>query len=320
MQEHESTSEGMPVGSALSKKQLLTNIILGACVCILSACNKETPYSERPMEDLYNQGRAALLKGDNFEAAKLFSEVERQHPYSDWAPQAQLMSAYAYYLDQKYEDALDSLETFLQLHPAHKDAPYALYLQGLCYYERLSPMERDQKITQEGLDVFNELIRRFPESKYTRDAKFKIDLLRDNLAAKEMSVGRYYLVKKNYLAAVNRFKYVVEQYQTTAHIEEALHRLVECYVAMGLPQEARKVAAYLGYNFPGSTWYADTYYLLEGQDFRTEAQKDEGKHWLDHVNPWHGRSTPVEKEKAAKTILDQEGKEIPAPHPVETGA
>ena len=295
----------------------------GTCLlalALLAGCDKETPYSERPLEDLYHQGREALFKGDYKDAAKLFDEVERQHPYSDWAAQAQLMSAYAHYMDQKYEDALDSLESFLQLHPAHRDAPYALYLKGLCYYERLSPMERDQKITQEGLDAFNELVKRFPGSKYTRDARLKIDLLRDNLAAKEMSVGRYYLVKKNYVAASNRFRYVVEKYETTAHVEEALHRLVESYLAIGLKDEARKVGAYLGHNFPGSTWYADTYLLLEGEDYRTSAQKAEGITWLDRLNFTKDRASRADKVRAGQTNLDREGNEIPAPRPVEAAS
>lgn len=302
----------------------LKRLYLGhACLLaltLLAGCDKETPYSERPLEDLYHQGREALFKGDYKDAAKLFDEVERQHPYSDWAAQAQLMSAYAHYMDQKYEDALDSLESFLQLHPAHKDAPYALYLKGLCYYERLSPMERDQKITQDGLDAFNELVKRFPGSKYNLDASLKIDLLRDNLAAKEMSVGRYYLARKEYVPASNRFRYVVEKYQTTAHVEEALHRLVESYLALGLTDEARKVGAYLGHNFPGSTWYADTYLLLEGEDYRTSAQKAEGITWLDRLNFTKDRASRADKARAGKTNLDREGNEIPAPRPVEAAS
>lgn len=297
----------------MREKTTLALMLVGASVLV--GCSKDVPYVERPVEDLYTEGRQAIFAGENKKASQLFDEVERQHPYSDWAPQAQLMSAYAHYLDQRYEDALDALESFLQLHPAHKDAPYALYLQGLCYYERLSPAERDQKITEEGLAAFNELVRRFPDSKYTRDAKFKIDLLRDNLAAKEMSVGRYYLTKKNYVAASNRFEYVLQNYQTTAHVEEALHRLVECYLVMGLHHEARVVAAYLGHNFPGSTWYADTYLLLEGEDHRTEAQKKEGLGWLDRLDFFSGRSSEVEKKRAADTILNQDGEEIPTPHP-----
>ena len=297
----------------MREKTMWALMLLGASALV--GCSKDLPYVERPVEDLYTEGRQAIFAGENKKASQLFDEVERQHPYSDWAPQAQLMSAYAHYLDQRYEDALDALESFLQLHPAHKDAPYALYLQGLCYYERLSPAERDQKITEEGLAAFNELVRRFPDSKYTRDAKFKIDLLRDNLAAKETSVGRYYLTKKNYVAASNRFEYVLQNYQTTAHVEEALHRLVECYLAMGLQHEARVVGAYLGHNFPGSTWYADTYLLLEGEDHRTEAQKKEGIGWLDRLDFFSGRTTESEKKRAANTILNQDGEEIPTPHP-----
>tara|TARA_A100000171_G_C2117424_1_gene138697 strand:- start:612 stop:1547 length:936 start_codon:yes stop_codon:yes gene_type:complete len=285
-------------------------------IAFLASCSgkDEDAYEDRSLEELYHEGRTFLFQGKYYKAAKTFDEVERQHPYSDWAAQAQLMSAYAYYLDRKYEEALDPIESFIQLHPAHKDIPYAFYLQGLCYYERLAPIERDQDMARLSLDSFKELIKRFPESIYARDAKLKIDLLGDNLAAKEMTAGRYYLNKGAYLAALNRFRTVVETYQTTTQVEEALHRLVEVYLALGLYPEAQKTAAVLGHNFPSSSWYADTYLLLKGEDYRTQAQKEDGNSWLDHLDFFRDRETEEARRKSAHTILTPQGETIPAPH------
>ena len=281
-------------------------------ILFLAGCSgkDEDAYKDRSLEELYYEGRTFLFKGEYHKAAKAFDEVERQHPYSDWAPQAQLMSAYAYYLDRKYEDALDPIESFIQLHPAHKNVAYAFYLQGLCYYERLAPIERDQDMAHYALDSFNELMRRFPGSLYAKDAKLKIDLLKDNLAAKEMIVGRYYLGKKAYLAAMNRFRKVVETYQTTIQVEEALHRLVEIYLALGLFPEAQKAAATLGHNFPSSPWYADTYLLVKGEDYRTDSQKRAEDSWLDRLDFFTNRSSEEEKRKSAQRFLTPEGESM----------
>ncbi|MFN9001002.1 MAG: outer membrane protein assembly factor BamD, partial [Holosporales bacterium] len=219
--------------------------ILGlVCALGMSGCSdKEDPYKERPAEELYQEGMQSL-KDKKFEkAAKAFDEVERQHPYSKWAPKAQLMAGYAYYEGQQYEKAIAAMESFVQLHPAHQDVPYALYMQGMCYYEQISPVERDQKITEMALSVFEDLVRRFPEASYSKDARFKIDLLRDNLAGKEMDVGRYYQKRGSYLSAMNRFRVVVEKFQTTQHVGEALYRLVEVYLALGMRAEAQATAA-----------------------------------------------------------------------------
>lgn len=284
-------------------------------ILFLVGCSSkdEDAYKDRSLEELYHEGRDHLFKGEYYKAAKSFDEIERQHPYSEWAPQAQLMSAYSYYLDRKYEDALDPIESFIQLHPAHKDIPYAFYLQGLCYYERLSPIERDQDMARHALDSFREVLKRFPNSIYAKDAKLKIDLLRDNLAAKEMTVGRYYLRKKAYLAAMNRFRTVVENYQTTAQVEEALHRLVEIYLALGLIPEAQKAAATLGHNFPASSWYADTYLLMKGEDHRTQTQKKAGESWLDYIDFFSDRATEEAKRQSAHRFLTPEGKTMPTP-------
>lgn len=236
-------------------------------VLVLTACagDDEEAYIEEPVDILYNAAHNMLLAGDNINAAKKFDEVERQHPYSKWAIKAQLMSAFAYYQANRYDDAVIALDRFIQLHPSNKDIPYAYYLKALSYYEQISTVDRDQRMTEDALKTLNELVTRFPDSKYARDAKIKIDLTYDSLAGKEMEIGRYYQGQGHYLAAINRFKAVIDRYQTTTHVPEALLRLTESYLALGLTDEARKVAAVLGHNFPGSDWYVDAYQLVEGQ-------------------------------------------------------
>jgi outer membrane protein assembly factor BamD len=228
-----------------------------------TACsdNEET-FAEQPVESLYNQGMDQLQEGSYRRAALAFVEVERQHPYSSLAPKALLMAAYSYYQAKKYEDALENYNVFIQLHPGHEHIAYAYYMVGICYYEQVPMIERDQKTTEDALRAFEDVANRFASSPYGKDAKLKIDLIRDHLAGKEMDVGRYYLDKQAYLAALNRFKNVVEGFQTTSHAPEALHRKVECYLALGILDQAQKTAAVLGHNYPGSTWYSDTYELI----------------------------------------------------------
>jgi outer membrane protein assembly factor BamD len=237
----------------------VTALVVGAC-----SGTKEEQYVERPVGELYNQALNLLQKGDDRKAGQAFEEVERQHPYSEWATRAQLMSAYAYYKANAYDEAIGAARRFIDLHPGHKDVAYAYYLIGVCYYEQISDVGRDQKMTQDALDAFEELIRRFPDSRYARDAQLKADLARDHLAGKEMAIGRYYLRRGNYLAAINRFRAVVDHYQTTTHVPEALLRLTEAYMALGVDDEARRTAAVLGYNFPSSSWYEDSYALVNG--------------------------------------------------------
>lgn len=233
---------------------------------LLSACagDEEDPYVEQPVDILYNSAQSMLGQGEYVQAAKQFNEVERQHPYSKWAIKAQVMAAFAYYQANKYDDAIIALDRFIQLHPSNKDVPYAYYLKALCYYEQISTTDRDQRMTENALETLNELVTRFPDSEYARDAKVKIDLTYDSLAGKEMEIGRYYQGQGHYLAGINRFKAVIERYQTTTHVPEALLRLTESYLAIGLTDEARKSAAVLGHNFPGSEWYMDAYQLVEG--------------------------------------------------------
>ncbi len=235
-------------------------------VFFLAACQESNDeYVERPVEELYTEAMNRLNSGSFSKAAEGFAEVERQHPYSNWALRAQLMSGFAYYQAKKYDEAIESFSVFIGLHPMHKDVPYAQYMIGICYYEQVPITERDQRSTEKALLAFKEVVDRYPNSPYAKDAKIKMDFIHDHLAGKEMDVGRYYQSQGNYLAAVNRFKIVVAQYQTTNHAQEALHRLVECYLSLGLVDQAKAAAAVLGHNYPGSPWYQESYNLLNGK-------------------------------------------------------
>ena len=245
-------------------------ILFAACALALplSACagkkgKGDTAYIARDVNTLYGLAKERLDSKDYEESAKLFDEVERQHPYSVWARRAQLMSSFSYYMAQKYPDAISSAQRFLTIHPGNKDAAYASYLIAMSYYQQITDVTRDQKITQSASDSFNELIRRYPQSRYANDARLKLDLINDHLAGKEMEIGRFYQRSGNWLAAATRFREVVEKYQTTSHTPEALERLVETYLNLGLPDEARKSAAVLGANYPGSKWYQRSYELIQ---------------------------------------------------------
>jgi outer membrane protein assembly factor BamD len=250
--------------------------ILSICA-VLTACSgsDEEQYVEQKVEILYNTAVNSLETGQYKSAAKQFDEVERQHPYSTWATKAQIMAAFSHYQANEYDEAVIGLDRFIRLHPGNRDIAYAYYLKALSYYERISDVARDQLVTELALTSLNEIVRRFPNSKYARDARLKIDLTRDHLAGKEMEIGRFYLNRNHYVAAINRFKAVVDDYQTTTHVPEALHRLVESYAALGVINEARRVAAVLGHNYPGSEWYLDSYAVAAGPDLR-ERPEDRG--------------------------------------------
>lgn len=263
------------------KSILITGLLL---VSLLSftACSNTDPElppedSELAVEELYNQAADALDDRDYRAATRDFELVERQYPYSKWATRAELMAAFASYKDERYDDAIMALERFVELHPGNRHIDYAFYLKALCYYERIVDVERDQAMTQQALEAFNALVRRFPESQYARDSRFKRDLVLDHLAGKEMEIGRYYLNRKHINAAINRFRIVVRDYQTTTHTPEALHRLVEAYISLGLNDQATQIAAVLGHNYPGSKWYEDTYRLLDDEQ---RTQIIEGRSWL----------------------------------------
>jgi outer membrane protein assembly factor BamD len=255
------------------QNRILMPLALGLTATLLSGCamlgggggggGKDTRYVARDVNTLYAAAKDKLDAGNYQVAAALFDEVERQHPYSPWARRAQLMSAFSYYMGQKYNESISSAKRFLSIHPGNKDAPYAYYLVGLCYYEQISDVTRDQKITQQALQALGEVQRRYPNSRYAADAGLKIDLVNDHLAGKEMEIGRFYQRRSLWLAASLRFREVVNKYDTTTHAPEALYRLTESYLAMGVPVEAKKSAAVLGANYPGSKWYERAFELMQ---------------------------------------------------------
>ena len=240
------------------------------CLLLLAACGttEEDVQVEEPVEVLYSKAQMALQDKNYIEATRYFDEVERQHPYSEWATRAQLMAAYSSYEGQMYDEAVIALDRFIELHPGHSDVAYAHYLKALSYYEQISDVRRDQELTMQAMRALDTLVKRFPETEYARDAQLKLDLAEDHLAGKEMEVGRYYLNRGHINASINRFRTVVVNYQTTTHVPEALHRLVEAYLTLGLKQEATRVAAVLGYNYPGSEWYERSYALLDDEQRR----------------------------------------------------
>lgn len=254
----------LPALSALLRRPAAVLAVVAVMAAGCSGSGDKEEFVDRPVDELYNEAQDLLESGNPRGAAKAFEEVERQHPYSQWATRAQLMACYAFYEANEYDEAVAAAERFIDLHPGHPDVPYAYYLIGISYYEQISDVGRDQKMTEDALQALDELIRRFPNSKYSQDAGLKADLARDHLAGKEMSIGRYYLRRGQYVAAINRFRSVVDRYQTTTHVPEALHRLTEAYLALGVVQEAERNAAVLGYNFPSSPWYQDSYALLNG--------------------------------------------------------
>ena len=236
---------------------------LALAACATSGSKKgDTAYVARDVETLYAAAKERLDSGQPKIAAALFDEVERQHPYSPWARRAQLMSAFSYYAAADYNKSVDAARRFLEIHPGNKDAPYAYYLIGLSYYEQISDVERDQKITLQAKTSLQEVSRRFPGTEYASDARLKLDLVEDHLAGKEMEIGRYYERSGKWIAAQIKFQNVVENYQTTSHAPEALYRLVETSLSLGIPAEAQKYAAVLGSNYPGNEWYEKAYKLM----------------------------------------------------------
>jgi outer membrane protein assembly factor BamD len=238
-------------------------VILPAGGCARNRSKSDTAYVARDVSSLYTAAKRTMDNGDYEQAAKLFDEVERQHPYSVWARRAQLMSSYSYYAGEQYAESIASAQRFLSIHPGNKDAAYAYYLVAMSYYQQIVDVNRDQRITQQANDAFGELVRRYPDSRYAADARIKLDLIRDHLAGKEMEIGRFYQRSSNWLAASLRFREVTEKFQTTSHSPEALYRLTECYLALGIPEEAKKAAAVLGANYPGSKWYKRAFALMQ---------------------------------------------------------
>ena len=243
----------------------MKRLLSGLLALFLASCaDDREKFDEMSVEQLYLMAVDRMEAKKHKEAGLAYAEVERQHPYSDWSLNAQVMAGYAYYLAKKYEDAEESFETFIQLHPGHEYVPYAMYMLGLISYEQIPIVERDQTPAKESADAFQKLINRFPDSKYAKDGRLKIDLIRDHLAAKEVEVARYYQQKEAHLAAVNRLKLVVKEYEKSAHVPEALYRLVISYLAIGLYDEAQASAAVLGHNYSDSDWYSLAYEAMQG--------------------------------------------------------
>lgn len=273
---------------------LAASLALGACSMFGGGGSSDTTVKEDvstvPVEVLYNRGADAMVARNYDVAVKQFDYVEQYYPFSPWAANAQLMQGYGQYLQNKYQDAIGTLDRFIQLHPAHRDIAYVYYLRALCFYEQIEDIQRDQKGTEEAMSALQEVVNRFPASSYARDASLKIDLARDHLAGKEMEIGRYYERQHLYAAAIGRFQRVVDDYQTTNHVAEALHRLTEIYLLLGLPDQARRAAAVLGHNYPGSEWYLDSYdqLIADGQvkGTRTEVSTPDRPGLLGRAFHW----------------------------------
>ncbi|MGX7952401.1 outer membrane protein assembly factor BamD [Tsuneonella sp. HG249] len=251
----------------MQTRLLAAALLVGASLTVTACAGKggprDTAYVARDVETLYAAAKDRLDRQQPKIAAALFDEVERQHPYSPWARRAQLMSAFSYYVARDYDKAVASAQRFLSIHPGNRDAPYAYYLIALSYYEQISDVTRDQKVTEQTRTALQELIRRYPATEYASDAKLKLDLVEDHLAGKDMEIGRFYQRSGSLLAAQTRFQNVVDNFQTTSHAPEALYRLVETNLALGIPVEAVKNAAVLGANYPGNEWYQKAYALVQ---------------------------------------------------------
>jgi outer membrane protein assembly factor BamD len=255
-------------------------VLLGAGLALLAGCslfggkddatndaNKDAAnYKERSVEAIYADGWRAINNGAWEICAAQFNEVERQHPYSPWARRGMLISAFCSYQANDYTTAIATADQYIQLHPGSQEVAYAFYLKAISLYEQIVDISRDQSNTEGALVALQDVVQRFPDTEYARDATLKIDLTNDHLAGKEMSVGRYYLSRGDYIGAINRFRTVVDQYQTTPQIAEALERLTECYYSLGLDSEAQTAAAVLGHNYPGSGWYKDAFNVLKGRN------------------------------------------------------
>jgi outer membrane protein assembly factor BamD len=271
--------------------QLTRAIALALLAAGLSACGgvrnrADVQYVEEPATQLYNRGADFLDRGRYPQALRMFEEVERQHPYSSWARRAMLMEAYTHYRANQYDDAIENAQRFISLHPGNESAPYAYYLIAICHFERILDVGRDQGTTERALAALNDVVRRYPESPYARDARLKLDMVYDQLAGKEMAIGRFYLTRDQHLAAINRFRNVIENenFQRTSHVPEALHRLVEAYLSVGMIEEGQRMAAILGHNFPGSQWYERSYALMTDSGVAPVAQEEaERRGWFSRT-------------------------------------
>ena len=273
---------------AFSGKTVVLGTALIAAMA-LSACsrfqqNDEDNLENLPPEAIFQQAEQKLIQRRGAEdAAKLFTEVERLYPYSEWAKRSIIMSAFAYHKAKAYEESRGSAQRYLDFYPADEDAAYAQYLIALSYYDQIDDVSRDQGITFQALQALRTTVERYPDSEYASSALLKFDLALDHLAGKEMDIGRYYLKKGHFGAAINRFRVVVEDFQTTTHTPEALHRLVEAYLSLGLDADAQTAGAILGHNFQGTDWYKDSHVLLTGRGISTEEANEKSQTWLRRI-------------------------------------
>lgn len=261
-------------------------LIFATIFILLSNCSENqvgidnSPSEDKAAEEIFNSGEKEILRKRYGDAAEKFTEVERLYPYSDWAKRALIMQVYSFHKDQSYENVVSAANRFIEFHPNDKDVPYAYYLIGLSYYDQVLAIGRDQELAKEALRVFSLITKEYPESKYASSSQIRFNFLRDHLASKEMEVGRYYLKRSHYAPAINRFRGVIEEFPTTSQVPEALHRLVEAYLSLGLVNEAQTAGAILGYNYRSTEWYDRTFVLLSSKGLKP---KSSGNSWLSKI-------------------------------------
>jgi outer membrane protein assembly factor BamD len=261
-------------------------LIFATIFILLSNCSENqvgidnSPSEDKAAEEIFNSGEKEILRKRYGDAAEKFTEVERLYPYSDWAKRALIMQVYSFHKDQSYENVVSAANRFIEFHPNDKDVPYAYYLIGLSYYDQVLAIGRDQELAKEALRVFSLITKEYPESKYASSSQIRFNFLRDHLASKEMEVGRYYLKRSHYAPAINRFRGVIEEFPTTSQVPEALHRLAEAYLSLGLVNEAQTAGAILGFNYRSTEWYGRTFELLSSKGLKP---KSSGNSWLSKI-------------------------------------
>jgi outer membrane protein assembly factor BamD len=294
-------------------------LVAALCALAVGGCAGKKPkntlaYEERPVELLYATGASYMDRRLWNQAVDYFGEVERQHPYSEWARRSILMQAFAHYEGNNYPEAIADADRFIQLYPGNQAAAYAHYLKAICYFEQIVDVGRDQAATGQALDNLRDVAQRYPNTEYARDAKLKIDMVNDQLAGKEMTIGRYYLRQGDTLAALNRFKGVVDKYQTTSHTPEALYRMVEGYLTIGLTEEAKRNGAVLGYNYPGDPWYADAYKLLTSSGLKPAVEPTaKGRRGLLRLPFQRDKGTTIKPPAASLSPASSTADAQPAP-------
>ena len=267
-------------------KGFLSALTFSFILILLSNCsenqsvNDNSAFEDQAAEEIFNLGEKEILRKRYSDAAEKFTEVERLYPYSDWAKRALIMQVYSYHKDRSYENVVSAANRFIEFHPNDKDVPYAYYLIGLSYYDQVLAIGRDQELAKEALNVFSLIAEEYPNSEYASNSEIRFNFLRDHLASKEMEVGRYYLKRAHYAPAINRFRGVIEEFPTTSQVPEALHRLVEAYLSLGLVNEAQTAGAILGYNYAATDWYERTFGILSSKGLKPESS---GNSWLNQI-------------------------------------